>query len=344
MRWKVGAALAVVMAAGVLVGVVGSRGSGPETRPWQELPAPPLSPRELPAGFWTGEEVVLVGGSDAPPCPPSASCAVPRTPPLSDGAAYDPDAGTWRVIPDAPVAFSWASPVVIGSTAYLWIPGEPSRPDAPSAFLAYRIDADRWEELALPPEDPHAYRLVTAGERIVAYSWGDEPREIPDFILDPGSETWVELPNDPLSPGFDRVMRWSGGELLLFDHELVTNPPGDLPLRGAGLDLERGEWRMLDDPEAALARTGWTPSQQDDFVNAGSVDGAHAEYRLRSGIVLDETTGEQLRMPELEALEHSYGGTTDVTAGTDLFVFLGSEWQDPEGALHAQAWLWSPRL
>lgn len=342
MKWKLGVLLTLA-AAGLLVGVVGSAGSDVETRPWKELPAPPLSPREFPAGFWTGEEVVLVGGSDAPPCPPTASCTVPKAPPLSDGAAYEPEAGAWRSIPDAPVGFSWASPVVIGSTAYLWVPGEAPRPQAPSTFLAYRIDEDRWEELALPPEDPHAYQLMTAGERIVAYSWGDEPREIPDFVLDPGSETWRELPDDPLSPGFDRVMRWSGGELLLFDHELVENPPGDIPLRGAALDLESGEWRVLDDPEVELARSGWTSSQQDDFVNAGSVGEAHAEYRLRSGVVLDRTTGERLRMPELEALEHAYGGTTDVTAGTDLFVFLGSEWSDPDGALHARAWLWSPR-
>lgn len=349
MNWKLGVALGLAVSAGLLVGVVSSAGPGLETRPWKELPDPPLSPRELPAGFWTGKEVVLVGGSDAPPCPPSASCAVPRTPPLSDGAAYDPDAGTWRTIPDAPVGFSWAYPVVVGSTAYLWVPGESRRPQAPSALLAYRIDEDRWDELTLPPEDPNAYQLMTAGTRIVAYSWGDEPREIPDFILDPGSETWVELPDDPLSPGFDRVMRWSGGELLLFDHELVANPPGDIPLRGAALDLARGEWRVLADPEAALERSGWTPSQQDDFVNAGSVGESHAEYRLRSGIVLDERTGTRIRMPELEPIEPAGGGTTDVTAGTDLFVFLGSSWDEGEeegeflGTLHADAWLWSPR-
>jgi hypothetical protein len=308
---------------------------------WRALPAPPLSPREQPAGFWTGEEVVLVGGSDAPPCPPNASCAMPKTPPLSDGAAYDPDAGTWRSIAEAPVAFSWAQPIVLGATAYLWVPGEPQRPQAPSAFLAYRIDEDRWDELALPPGDPSTYHLVAAGERIVAYSWSDEPREIPDFVLDPGSETWSELPDDPLSPGFDRVMRWSGAELLLFDHELVANPPGDIPLRGAALDLTSGEWRVLADPEAALARSGWT--SHEDFVNAGSVGEFHAEYRLRAGLVFDETTGSQLRMPELEPIELAYGGTTDVTAGIDLFVFLGSEWSDPDGALRAQAWLWSPR-
>lgn len=343
MKRKLGVVLGLAVAACLLVGVVGSAGSDVDTHPWKELSAPPLSPRELPAGFWTGEEVILVGGSDAPPCPPNASCTVPKTPPLSDGAAYDPETGTWRSIPDAPVGFSWASPVVIDSTAYLWIPGEAPRPRAPSAFLAYRIDQDRWDELALPPEDPHAYRLVTAGERLVAYSGGDEPREIPDFVLDPGFETWSELPDDPLSPGFDRFMRWSGGELLLFDHELVDNPPGDIALRGAALDLESGGWRVLDDPDVELARSGWSPSQQDDFVNAGSVGEAHAEYRLRSGIVFDRTTGGRLRMPELEPLEHAYGGTTDVIAGTDLFVFLGSEWTEPDGVLHARAWLWSPR-
>jgi hypothetical protein len=347
-KWKLGVPLGLAVAAGLLVLVVGSAGSDVETRPWKELPDPPLSPRELPAGFWTGEEVVLVGGSDAPPCPPSGSCAVPKTPPLSDGAAYDPAPGTWRAIPDAPVAFSWAYPVVVGSTAYLWVPGEAPRPEAPSAFLAYRIDEDRWDELALPTEDPDAYQLVTARERIVAYSSSDEPRERPDFVLDPGTETWSALPDDPFSPGVDRVVRWSGHELLLFDHELVANPPDDLPLRGAALDLPSGEWRVLDDAEAALARTGGS-SHEDDFVNAGSVDESDAEYRLRSGIVLDETTGTRLRMPELEPIESAYGGTTDVTAGTDLFVFLGTTWDEggepPElvGRLHAEAWLWSPR-
>lgn len=337
-------ALAGAAATVLLVGAVASGdtpGADADVIPWRVLPDPPLSPREFPTGFWTGNEVVLVGGSDAPPCPPSALCRPPTPPPLSDGAAYDPAAGTWRSIGNAPVAFSWAQPVVVGATAYLWIEGEPARPQAPSAFLAYRAEEDKWDELPLPTDEPGAYRLVEAGDRLVAHSWGDEPRELPDFVLDPAAETWSELPDDPLSPGFDRVMRWSGQELLLFDHELVANPPGDLPLRGAALDLASGEWRVLADPDAALGGSGWV--SHDDLLNAGWVDGARADYRLRSGLVADRATGAQLRMPELEALEHADGGTTEVTAGTDLFVFLGSEWSDPDGRLHSQAWLWSPR-
>jgi hypothetical protein len=347
-KWKLGVVLGLAVSAGLLVGVVGSTRSDAEIRPWKRLPDPPLSPRELPTGFWTGEEVVLVGGSDAPPCPPNASCGVPKTPPLFDGAAYDPDAGTWRSIADAPVAFSWAQPIVLGSTSYLWIPGESPRPQAPSAFLAYRIDDDSWDELSMPTEDPDAYSLVRAGGRIVAHSWGDEPREIPDLVFDPGSETWSELRDDPFSAGFDRMLVWEGEELLLFDHELVPNPGGDgepVPLRGAALDLESGAWRILDDPDAAYERS--VPAWDDSL--AGILDESGARYFQRVGEVRDEIAGTTLRMPELAPVVEAYGGTTDVPAGMDLLVFLGSSWGEGGepgafvGELHAEAWLWSPR-
>lgn len=313
------AALAGTAAATVLLVAAVASGDTPAVSvgDWRELPPPPLSPREFPTGFWTGEEVVLVGGSDAPPCPPSASCAAPKTPPLADGAAYDPDTGKWRSIRDAPIAFAWAQPIVRGSTAYLWVSGEAYRSQAPSAFLAYRIEEDRWDELVLPTDEPDSYALLTAGDQIVASSWGDEPHELPDFVFDPGSESWSELPDDPFSPGFDRVMRWSGSELLLFDHELVANPPGDLPLRGAALDLASGEWRVLEAPDAAFAESGGTASD--------------------------------LPMPPVELAEFSDGNTTSVAVSADLFLFLGTSWEEGDqdgeffGKLHSQAWLWSAR-
>src|SRR5688572_3445001 len=80
---------------------------------WQAVPASPLSPRTGALGLWTGDEVLLVGGSDAAPCPPSASCVPPDVPPLADGAAFDPQARTWRRIADSPVPFEWGQAVVI---------------------------------------------------------------------------------------------------------------------------------------------------------------------------------------------------------------------------------------
>ncbi len=282
--------------------------------------------------------------------------------PLADGAAYDPRAGTWRAIADAPVGFSWAETANLGSTVYLWIVGEPSRPEAPSAFLAYRSDDDRWQEHPVPTLDGEGwYKLATAADRVVAYASSDEDRERPDFVFDPGSATWTELPDDPFSPGFDRVMAWNGNELVLFDHELVPNPGGDgspVPTRGAALDFEQGEWRVLDEPETEVAGLVWTVDRGyivdrsladthppgDDRLAGVLTEAGARYYGPTSGLVLDTATGSSLRMPELEALQDVYGGTTEVTAGTDLLVFLGSSWPegDEDGKLSADAWLWSP--
>jgi len=299
---------AAVVVTGVIVVAAGSDGSSG----WRELAQPPLSPREYPTGFWTGEEVILVGGSDAPPCPPNAECEAPSEPPLADGAAYDPEADTWRAIADAPVRFSWAQPLVVGSTAYLWIAGEPWRPQAPSAFLAYRIREDRWEELDMPTH-PASYQLVAAGDRIVAVSGSDEEEERRDLVYDPSSSEWSELPPDPFSPGFDRVAVWDGEELLLFDHELTEDLSGDLPLRAAAFDFESGAWHELENPDLA-----WAQARPQPGFSSGPP------------------------MPE-----EAEGGTTEVEAGDDRFVFLGSsEAEDQgwsEGKLVSRAWLWSPR-
>jgi hypothetical protein len=307
MRWR-WAALAVgaALVSGVVIVVAGAPAVRAE---WREVSAPPLSPREFSTGFWTGEEVILVGGSDAPPCPPWATCEAPTVPPLADGAAYDPRTDTWRTIADAPVRFSWSNAAVIGSTAYLWISGEPWRPQAPSAFLAYRIDEDRWEELDLPAAELGWYHLVGAGDRVVAVRSSDEEAERPDLVYDPATSAWGELPDDPFTPGFDRIAVWDGEELLLFDHDL-TDLSGHAPLRGAALDFESGAWRELADPEAEWASKGPTAVLFPDPPEAAGDD----------------------------------AGTTEVAAGAARFLFLGSSWPegDEDGALHSRAWFWSP--
>jgi hypothetical protein len=288
----------------------GGRGSAA----WREVPAGPLSPREGALGLWTGGEVFLIGGSDAPPCPPNAECVVPDVPPLADGAAFDPVTREWRGIAEAPLPFEWAQGLVVGTTAYLWVPGSPERPDADAGFLAYHIEENLWEELPLPPGDLGWLQgIVQAGERIVAYSGSDEQGEQPDFVFDPATSSWSELPPDPLSPSFDRSMAWSGRELLLFDHELVPNPGAEEPAltRAAALDLESGSWRRLPDSEI-LATGPWVP---DDgrLINPtlGGADGGDGGWgrAYPYGGILDPASG------EWSALPHPPGGEEDWGSG-----------------------------
>jgi hypothetical protein len=160
MRLRSGILVALAAASAAVLGAAcGARESAaPEeardSAPWQAVSAGPLSPREAALGLWTGREVLIIGGSDARPCPPNASCLPPDVPPLADGAAFDPDTNTWRRIADSPVPFEWAESVVLGATAYLWIPGSSGRPQAAAAFLAYHIEENRWEELPLTSAEP----------------------------------------------------------------------------------------------------------------------------------------------------------------------------------------------
>jgi hypothetical protein len=243
-------------------------------------------------------------------------------PPLADGAAFDPRTREWRRIADAPLPFEWAQGLVVGTTAYLWVLGSPERPDADAGFLAYHIEENRWEELPLPPGDlGWLHGIVQAGDRIVAYRGSDEQDEQPDFVFDPATSSWSELPPDPLSPSFDRSMAWSGRELLLFEHELVLNPGAEEPAltRAAALDLESGSWRRL--PDSEILATGPWVVVNGRLVNPtlGGADGGEEGNWGRAypyGGILDPASGEWSELPHPPGGEEDWGsGVLDTPGG-----------------------------
>jgi hypothetical protein len=301
----------------LLVAACGTVGSDADEKPagsggWREVPQGPLSPREAAFGIWTGEEILLVGGSDSRPCPPTAGCVAPPEP-LPDGAAFDPGTGTWRRLSETPGAFAWTQGVVLAETVYLWAPGTAEASDA--AFMSYELEADRWRRLPLPPGDGAGYHgLVEAGNRLVAYAGSDEWAEQPDVVFDPAARRWSELPPDPLSPSFDRTMAWTGRELVLFDHELVPNPGSAEPslTRAAAFDFEAGAWRVLPDSEI-LGSGPWVRSAG-RLVNPmlGGADGGETNNWGRTypyGGIYDPADRKWLPLPDPPS------GETALTAG-----------------------------
>lgn len=218
---------------------------------WQRLPDAPLTARDGAIGLWTGTEVLLIGGSAAPPCPPDASC-VPSDRLLADGAAYNPTRRTWRSIAPAPEPVAGADAVVVGQVAYV-LPFDGQGGTSP--LLAYDIGKDRWSRLGPPGKDGDGYRLLSAGERLVAYRGTDERGpDLPDLFHDPRTASWQPLATDPLGAGFDRTMVWTGRELVLFDRELVPDPGAQRPsVARAALVADpftaAPTWRRLADSE-----------------------------------------------------------------------------------------------
>jgi hypothetical protein len=219
--------------------------------------------------------------------------------------------------------------MVMGTTAFLWIPGSAGRPDAESAFLAYRIEEDRWQELPPPPGNSDRFHgIVQAGDRIVAYAGSDEQGEQRDLVFDPDTNSWSELPHDPLSPSFDRSMTWSGQELLLFDHELVPNPGSEKPslTRAAALDLETGTWRRLPDSEI-LASGPWV-NVDGRLINPtlGGADGGEVGnwgHTYPYGGTLDPASGRWSPLPNPPGGEEGFGSGVLTESDGHYFGYRG---------------------
>ncbi|MBO3737619.1 hypothetical protein [Actinoplanes flavus] len=340
---------------------------------WTALPTSPLSPREAVLGLWTGREVLIVGGTDAAPCPPNASCVGDPTP-LTDGAAFDPATNRWRKIADSPVALTGEPGAVVGDTAYV-LPGDGKQ------LLAYRIGDDTWTKVAVPFGG--GYQLLAAGDRLVAYLGSEENGGGKDYVFDARTATWAALPADPLNPAFDRAMAWTGSEVVLFDHELVPNPGADGPTltRAAALNLATGSWRRL--PDSPILGTGPWLAAGDELVNpmlggadggevngwgrtypyggivapatgawsdlpkppagdvlsAGARTGGAAVYFGSEGAVLDTTTGTWQPIPAIPGGDVTH--RTVVASGVRMVVFGGARW-DPTPAVVGDAWIWAP--
>jgi hypothetical protein len=363
MRW-VGVGLGVVLVVAACGGAgeerSGSDEPAAEPRPvgeWVRLQDPPLSPRTQAVAAWTGEEVVVVGGWDFL-CPPGADCAMPQDQAFADGAAFDPASGTWREIADAPLPLRNADSTVVDGVLYVFA-------SEGRTLMRYRPDDDKWDTLDDAPELPN-HTLTEAGGDLVAVSTSDENGAHPDWRYDPAADSWHQLPEDPLSPSFDRQVVADGDELLLFATPIDA---GNEVRSTRAARLAGDRWEVLPDglgpgyrawpvddvvviephfgPDGGgvftPATDTWSelPSLPEGSITITGVLGAErAIYEAPGGWVLDAADGEWHEVPQLDLRQSS--ATT--AAGRDMFVFGGERWDaraDGDGELLGDAHIWT---
>jgi hypothetical protein len=358
-------AFAVVVLA-LAAAAVAKLTDGPGERgAWAALPEPPLSPREMAVGAWTGREVILVGGSDAPPCPPNASCEPSGKPPLRDGAAYDPRERAWRKIAPAPVGFDFADTATVAGVLFVLTSGNESRPGSPRAFLSYDPQADRWRRLRPPPDrgDSPDFALVAGGRHLVAH----RAREI--LLYDPSGDRWAAQP----SPGGEVQLVWTGADLAalargriarsalpvrewrtsriaglrgpgawvsagsrLIDATLgagdsddeVKRPAGGAEPNGGIVHLDTRRWSRLPDPPSD---NHW---QGGAVLTAGALHHGHPD-----NWVFDATRDEWFKVPPRSGDDRP-DHATYVSAGRELLAFGGVRWRGLEGTLLNAADIW----
>lgn len=310
----------------------------PRPAGWQRLPSSPLTRRHSAHAFWTGSEVLVLGGRTPSTCLVDWHCVPDETPPFRDGASFDPASASWEKIAEAPIPLGDMQGVVLGSTLYVWLFGWEPAPGVRRALLAYDTVEDRWERLPLPPMS-RGLHLVATDSWVVGVRGSHERRDLPDVAFDPSTRTWTELPRDPLGPAYDRVMVWTGSELILIGTPLLADPPPDEPsgYRAAAFDPVTQSWRTLPDPEIAGGYPIWfwaggrVVNPSTGLADGGETDPYDRPYP--NGAMLDPTASAWEPLPDPP---EGYGPYRDLIAGGGEFAVSTWGW-----VLHVPTGTWT---
>lgn len=324
---------------------------------WEHLPDAPVPARSMPLVGWTGEEVVLVGG-DPEPCPANADCdRVPTV--ASDGAAYDVDAGTWRVIAEAPVGMGYYfRTTMVGDTMVVFGDGR---------WWAYDAGDDDWTRLPDPPVPTRDSGSISSADGLV-YALSRQGRV---QVLDLAAGTWSQLPELPDELGGasvvatgDRVVvsgelvgarslepvvsaqvwdgerwtraamvqtnpfrHWAGERLVELDLQVVEGQ--DIPY-GGRLDPATGKWSPLPDPPTSYGGDGW------------SLVAADGPLLLGWGFVYDDSAETWTRVPPKPEEAVGDGASAVLVDGRVVVVGGVDPLPAPTQDAPAQAWVWTP--
>jgi len=183
------------------------------THRWEPLPPSPLEGRSGTAFAWTGRELLIWGGWDGGF----------RDPPyFGDGAAFDPGAGTWRMLSPAPIAGRTPFSVWTGEELIVW--GSTDRSQRMRDGAAYDPASDSWTKIAEAPVDITDGSAVWTGQEMIVFGAslnGNNRADTPTAIgaaYDPKADSWRELPPSTLSPQAVTA-GWLNGEMVAWDYE-----------------------------------------------------------------------------------------------------------------------------
>jgi hypothetical protein len=206
-------------------------GARPDLPPHSRITAPPIPIVDDAAIAWTGDEVVVWGGSSEY----ETSVFDPRvgrlalfgsrypTPVATDasqrGARWNPRTNTWRVLPDAPFVLSPANgyrSVWTGSELLVWNAGL-------GRGLGLDPATDTWR--ALPEWSPGVGfgwepPVVWTGTEVIAFgpavalSDDEQPVRSLGARYDPRADSWALLPRAPEASATTSVGAWTGSEAV----------------------------------------------------------------------------------------------------------------------------------
>lgn len=268
---------------------------------------------------WTGEEVIVAGGSNGPGIDVA-------------GAAYDPGTDSWRRIADPPGFTPGRSEnqaagpgVWTGTDVISWQSG-----------LAYNPNSDSWREIEPFPLAPRMDEAVTAFPGGV-FVWGgcntdlvpncDDSREAElddGAIYDPATDQWTALPPSPLDGGAGTLAVYATAEGKIIVAVPHPSDPNDATV--AAFDTTTMRWELLPDLPSEAGKRASAMVWTGNGVIVWGGYGETYEAETDAGFQLDLDTDSWRPLP---AAGRARRGHTAIWTTHGLFVAGGSPTPTP---------------
>lgn len=310
----------------------------------------PLTPRGNHDVLWTGREMIVWGGSDTD-----------SGPVLTDGAAYDPDTASWRMLAPAP----FTSPL---HTRAVWA-GDTMIVVSPDGVFGYAPDDDEWTRLGDGRRPPFERGFILwdgkqvvmwTGEGVALFSlfenqWHDLP-DVPNGFPEPnrgalindGPVTAIGNP-DARCVGrrifqADTFDRWT--EIPAPDLSTPQHSDCSYPNQTAILGYDLVVWDNETHPTLRWDGTTWF---EVDTIPLAGTEGPQGPVRLgsdrflvpqgRAGAVFDGATNRWIEV----ALPGAGVAHDMIWTGTEVLMW-GPTWRYGAGDVPStiDAWRWTP--
>jgi hypothetical protein len=269
---------------------------------WKQMSPSPLAPRAHPASAWTGEELLIWGGSDE-------RQGARRL--FDDGAAYEPATDSWRMLPDAPIRARAPLSVWTGRQLLVW--GTALRVDPrPRDGAAYDPRADAWQPIAAAPIELTDATALWTGDAMIVFGAALHGGNFPETktaiaaAYDPETDRWRQLPDSDLSPQASTAA-WAAREIVVWDYLNGT----------AALDPREDRWRPLDDVPIRSGECG-----PNSVAIGSTILGDYCGTLVRFDVRTDRWT-------ELEE-NPAPGRSFELVAADPVFLVLGRDIESGE--------------
>ena len=267
-----------------------------------EVPRPTADPYYLDPGrlgfrwdphvLWTGREMVVWSGRN-----------VEYETPLMGGAALDPSAGTWRMLPSPPLRGPDVSGAVWADTRLIVFTRE--------GTAGYDPDTDEWTVLGEgPPYPPRSPGMTVWTGELVA-TWA--PLGI--YVFDPVGGTWATLPE----LGFGGPSR-TGGALRVVDGRLYAIGSSFGLLEVA--EWTGSEWRLLPEPPGV---SDSTMEPGPSAVQSGVADGRLIVWGDRAAAAYDPGADSWTPIAAPPIPQTGWWASGPLTVGGSLLVPSGPD-------------------